>query len=226
MRILAVDTTTESASAALLEDGRTRAETGLDLFGSQSTRLLSAVDHLLGSLGWTARDLDGFAVSPGPGSFTGIRVGLSTVQAFAFASGKPIAAVSSLEALAWKHREAGARLVCPLLDAKKGEIYGALYEFRGGGMREAVSQRNDLPERFLAGLPKGRAVLFAGNGAVLCESLIRTKFKDKAWFSGRSRFIASEIGALGAALLADGKGLGPEQVAPLYFRRSQAEEGK
>jgi tRNA threonylcarbamoyladenosine biosynthesis protein TsaB len=85
MRILSVDTTTESASATVVEDGRLRAETGLDLFGTQSTRLLASVEGLLEALGLNVRDLDGFAVSPGPGSFTGIRVGLSTVQAFAFA---------------------------------------------------------------------------------------------------------------------------------------------
>jgi len=226
MRILAVDTTTESASVAVLEDGRLRAETGVDLFGTQSTRLLAAVEGLLESLGITVRDLDGFAVSPGPGSFTGIRVGLSTVQALAFASGKAIAPVSSLKALAWKHREAGPRLVCPILDAKKGEIYGALFEFARGRMREIIPQGNDLPERFLAKLPKGRTILFAGNGTTILGPVLRAKLKDKARFSGRSRFIAAEIGALGAEVLDAGKGLGPEDIAPLYFRRSQAEEGK
>jgi tRNA threonylcarbamoyladenosine biosynthesis protein TsaB len=226
MRILSVDTTTESASATVVEDGRLRAETGLDLFGTQSTRLLASVEGLLEALGLNVRDLDGFAVSPGPGSFTGIRVGLSTVQAFAFASGKLIAPVSSLRALAWKHRPSGRGFVCPVLDAKKGEVYGAGFEFEKGRMREVVPQGNNLPERFLARLPKGRKILFAGNGADLIQGLIRAKFKDKAVFSGRSRFIAYEVGVLGADILAAGKGLGPDAVAPLYFRRSQAEEGR
>jgi len=226
LRILAVDTTTESASAAVLENGRLRAEAGLDLFGTQSTRLLASVEGLLGSLGLGVRDLDGFAVSPGPGSFTGIRVGLSTVQAFAFASGKPIAAVSSLQALGWKHRDSGRGLVCPVLDAKKGEIYGALFEFSKGRMKEVVPQGNDLPESFLDRLPKGRKVLFAGNGTVKFGDLIRKKFKGRALFSVRTPFIAAEVGALGTDILAAGRGVGPESIAPLYFRRSQAEEGR
>jgi tRNA threonylcarbamoyladenosine biosynthesis protein TsaB len=226
MRILAVDTTTGSASVAVLEDGRLRGEVGLDVFGTQSTRLLASIQTLLDSLRLSAPEMDGFAVSPGPGSFTGIRIGLSTVQSFAFASGKLIAPVSSLKALAWKNRNERAPLVCPILDAKKGEAYGALFEFQKGKAKEIVRQGNDLPERFLERLPKGRTILFAGNGTGLFGDMIRAKFKDKARFSTRSWFIAAEVGILGAEILASGKGVGPEALEPLYFRRSQAEEGR
>jgi tRNA threonylcarbamoyladenosine biosynthesis protein TsaB len=229
MRILAVDTTTGSASAAVVEDGRLRAEIGADVFGTQSTRLLASIEILLASLGLSPRDFDGFAVTPGPGSFTGIRIGLSTIQALAFASEKPIAPVSSLEALAWKERsvqETISLFVCPILDAKKGEAYGALFESRGKRMEEIVPQGNYAPERFLGLLPKARDILFIGNGTAVFGQAIRARFKKRARFSGRSLFIAPEVGLLGAEILSAGKGVGPEALEPLYFRRSQAEDGR
>jgi len=228
MKILAVDTTTGSASVAILEDGRLRAEAGVDVFGTQSTRLLATINLQLDSLRLSIRDMDGFAVSPGPGSFTGIRIGLSTVQSFAFASGKPIAPVSSLKALAWKERpfHETLSLVCPILDAKKAEVYGALYEFRRGTVTEVIAQGNFEPEKFFSLLPKSRVILFAGNGTALFGDRIRARFKDKARFSSRTFFIAHELGLLGAEILAAGAGVASDDLAPLYFRRSQAEEGR
>jgi len=224
VRILAVDTTTGSGSAAVLEDGRVRAEIGVDSFGTHSARLLASIEVLFGALPWTIRDLDGYAVTPGPGSFTGIRIGLSTIQALAFASGKPIAPVSSLKAAAWKLRGDGVPLVCPLNDAKKGEIYAALYAFAGKAMKNIVPEGAYAPERFLSVLPKGRNLLFIGSGIPIVEPVLRARWKGKARFSARTPFIAAEVGLLGARILEAGKGVTPEALEPLYLRRSQAEE--
>ena len=102
MRILAVDTTTPSGSVAVLEDKRLLAEIGVESASTHSVRLFSSVSALLDALHLNILEIDGFAVTPGPGSFTGIRIGLSAIKSFALASGKPIAAVSSLKAMAWK----------------------------------------------------------------------------------------------------------------------------
>lgn len=128
MRILAFDTTTMSGSVALLDGTRLIGEVSSEAGLSHSERLLASVDFLLKKNGLKIEDMDGFALAAGPGSFTGIRIGLSTVKAFAFASGKPVASVSGLEALAWKLRDGPARLAAPAVDAKKGEIYAALFE--------------------------------------------------------------------------------------------------
>lgn len=225
-RLLAVDTTTGCGSAALIEDGRVRAEIGVDSFGTHSARLPASIDVLLKSLHWTPADLDGYAVTPGPGSFTGIRIGLSLIQAFAFASGKPIAPVSSLRALAWKLRGDGIPAVCPLHDAKKGEIYAALYLCEKARMKALVPEGAYAPELFLKRLPRGRKILFIGGGfPVLAEAMSGAE-KKRAVLSPRTRFIAPEVGLLGAEIIAAGKGLGPDELEPLYLRRSQAEEGR
>jgi len=224
MRILAVDTTTPSGSVAVLEDDCLLAEIAVESRSTHSTRLLAAINLLLSSLHLDIREMDGYAVTPGPGSFTGIRIGLSTVKSFAFASGKPIAPVSSLHALAWKIREPAGRLVAPMLDAKKGEIYAALVEFRKGRAFEKIGQGAYAPDQFLARLPAGRDVVFIGNGIDLCRVKIADRFKAKAFFSDRSPFIAYEVGRLGRDLLKKGKGVSSLELEPLYFRKSQAED--
>ncbi|MBN1939689.1 MAG: tRNA (adenosine(37)-N6)-threonylcarbamoyltransferase complex dimerization subunit type 1 TsaB [Candidatus Aminicenantes bacterium] len=226
MRLLAVDTTTGSGSAALIEDGRVRAEIGVDSFGTHSSRLPSSIDVLLKSLRWTAAELDGFAVTPGPGSFTGIRIGLGMIQALAFASGKPIVPVSSLRAMAWKLRNDGVPLVCPAHDAKKGEVYAALYSFEGPKMKSVVAEGAYAPARFVALLPKGRKILFIGGGYPLIFAALTAAGKARAILSPRTPFIAAEVGLLGVEALAAGEGVGPDALEPLYLRRSQAEEGR
>ena len=223
MKILAIDTTTPDGSIAVLDDERLLAEIGVASATTHSSRLLGSVQHLLAALGLDIRDIDAFAVSPGPGSFTGLRIGLSTVKAFAFASGKPVAPVSSLEALARKLWDDGPGLVAPVLDAKKGEIYAALFEIGSRRPVEVVSQGAYAPDSFVSLLPR-RKVRFIGNGLALCRDAVVRKLKAKAFFPARTTFIAAEVGRLGLGLLAAGKGMPAERLEPLYFRKSQAED--
>jgi tRNA threonylcarbamoyladenosine biosynthesis protein TsaB len=224
MLILAVDTTTPSGSVAILAGTRLVAEIAVESTSTHSSRLLASVNLLLGALNLGIKDIEGFAVAPGPGSFTGIRIGLSTIKSFAFASGKPVAPISSLQALAWKLRDSQNKLVCPMLDAKKGEIYAALFEVEGGRMKECVAQGAYSPGDFLSRLPKHRNILFIGNGTELCRPKIQDSLKDNAKFSSRSGFIAYEVGRLGGELLKAKKGVSSDRLEPLYFRVSQAEE--
>ncbi len=226
MRILAVDTTTPGGSVALLEDDLLLGDIGMESPATHSARLLASVDFLLRAAGLALADIDGFAVSPGPGSFTGLRIGLSTVKAFAFASQKPVACVSSLLALAWKHRGEGAGLIAPLLDAKKGEVYAALFEVQGRRLAEVLPQGAYDPTAFLRMLPKRRLILLAGPGIELCRRKLHSLLGERARFSDRSPFIAAEIARLGRRILRAGRGVDASAVEPLYFRRSQAEEGR
>jgi tRNA threonylcarbamoyladenosine biosynthesis protein TsaB len=182
------------------------------------------VDELLRLNSLSIKDIDGFAVAAGPGSFTGIRIGLSTAKALAFASGKPVAPVSTLKALAFKLKDSQVRLISPILDAKKGEIFAALFESRAKSLEEVIPQAAYKPDYFLAGLPAHRLVSFIGNGAEVFKEKIFTYLKDKARFPSRSPFIAYEVGLLGYEILKGGRGKRGEDVQPLYFRRSQAED--
>jgi len=224
MIVLAVDTTTPSGSVALLRDGELVGELNLESPATHSARLLRSIDFVLGAHGIDIQAVDAYAVAAGPGSFTGIRIGLSAVKSLAFASGKPVAAVSTLEALATKIGSPPARLACPVLDAKKGEIYAALFEVRPRRLAEVVPQGAYDPDAFFSRLPARRVTAFIGSGLGLYREKLLTYVRDKARFPVRSPFVAAEVGRIGQRLLAEGKGVPAGALEPLYFRKSQAEE--
>jgi tRNA threonylcarbamoyladenosine biosynthesis protein TsaB len=224
MLILAVDTTTHHGSVALLENSRLLAEVDSVSSLTHSERLLPAIDLILHQQDLTIRDVKAFAVAAGPGSFTGIRIGLSTIKSLAFASGNPVAPVSTLKALALKLKLPHNRLLCPLMDARKGEVYAALFEMKREQLAEVIPQGVYSPDRFFTRMPSHRIVSFIGNGVDVWKDRIFDYIKDKARFSSRSLFIAHEIGILGYSLLREGKGVDPREVKPLYYRKSQAEE--
>lgn len=224
MRILAVDTTTPSGSVALLDNERLLGEFCLESPETHSARLFRAIDALLEAAGLGVGEVDGFAVASGPGSFTGIRIGLGAVKSLAFASGKPVAPVSTLLALAMKPAAEGARLVCPLLDAKKEEIYAALFERRRAGLEELIAQGAYSSDAFFARLPARRVITFIGGGLEAYREKLAPHVRDKARISGRSPFIAAEVGRAGLRLIREGQGVSAAGLEPVYFRRSQAEE--
>lgn len=224
MLILAVDTTTPGGSLALLENDALLGEVNVESPATHSARLLRSVDFLLAAEGRDVKDVDAFAVAAGPGSFTGIRIGLAAVKSLAFASGKPVAPVSTLLALASKLAADGARLVCPLLDAKKDEIYAGLFEARGAALAEVIPQGAYSPHAFFARLPAHRVIAFAGSGLAAYRGKLLPYVRDKARFPRRSSFIAAEVGRIGYSMIGEGKGVAAAALEPLYFRRSQAEE--
>jgi tRNA threonylcarbamoyladenosine biosynthesis protein TsaB len=235
--LLAVDTTTPSGSVALLEDEALLGEVGLDSGATHSARLFRSVDFLLGALGREIGAVDAFAVAAGPGSFTGLRIGIAAVKSLAFAGGKPVAPVSSLLALAAKlvgdsradrvdpvAVEERGPLVCPLLDAKKDEIYAALFEAALGGLTEVLPQGAYDPDAFFSRLPAGRVIAFAGSGLAPYQDRLLARVGANARFPARTPFIAAEVARLGAAAIRSGRGVAAADLEPLYYRRSQAEE--
>ena len=226
MLILAVDTTTPIGSVALLRDMDVLGEFDLESPSTHSARLLRSVDLILQANNLEIQAVDAYAVAAGPGSFTGIRIGVTAVKSLAFASGKMVAPVSALEALASKIAASPVRLACPILDAKRGEIYAALFEVRSGRLVEAIPQGAYDPDAFFARLPAHRVTSFVGNGLALYREKLLTYVRDKARFPRRSPFIAAEVGRLGHRFLIEGKGVAARDLEPIYFRKSQAEEKK
>jgi tRNA threonylcarbamoyladenosine biosynthesis protein TsaB len=224
MYILAVDTNTAAGSVAILENKRLLAEINLDSPVTHSERLLPSIDFMLETLNLKSQDIDGYALAVGPGSFTGIRIGMGTVKAMASAHDKPVAPVSNLEALALKVRLPSARLLCPCQDAKKSEVYAALYEVKSQDMHEIVPQGVYTPDRFCSLLPTQRVISFIGTGVELYRTKILDYIKDKARFSRRSFFLAHEVGLIGYDLFRHNLGKDSREIEPLYLRRSQAEE--
>ena len=222
--VLGVDTTTPAGSVALLRGPSLISEINQDTPATFSARLLPDIHFLLESNGLKIQDVKGFAVAVGPGSFTGIRIGLSTIKSFAFSSGRPIAPVSALTALARKIQHPQNRLICPLIDAKKNEVYAALFESKAEGLHEIIAQGAYSPDSLFSRLPSHRLIHFIGSGLSVHRAALFRYMKDKARFPKRTPFIAYEIGLIGFEILKKGKGKNAHEIQPLYLRKSQAEE--
>lgn len=224
MKLLTLDTSTTACSVALTVDEQLIAEYMLNISGRQSTRIMEAVDTVLRHAGMTVKDLDGFGVALGPGSFTGLRVGLATVKGLALASGKPVAGFSSLSMLAMNLPFA-ALPVCPLFDARKKEVYGGLYRWDAGPV--PVFPDCVLPPAlFLARLTE--PVIFVGEGAVAYRDLIIDRLGDRAHFAPfPSHQPSAAKGAfLAARAFARGETIPLRSLAPGYIRASEAELAK
>jgi len=215
MRVLAVETSTLAGGVALLDGDVLVGQYLLDVRLTHSERLMVAVDRLLGDAGWTVHDLGGLAVGVGPGSFTGLRVGLSAVKGLAVALGIPVAAVPTLDAMAASLPFA-ALPVCPVLDARKGEVYASLYRWDGVAMRREWEYQALAPETLAARL--GEPVIVLGDGAPAIRS-------PHARLAPPSHRAPSPVwvALLGAERLLAGDTVAAADLVPIYLRPSQAE---
>ena len=226
MIVLAVDSTAVCATAAacLFENDRlvtyalTTSKNGL----THSETLLPIADGVLRLLGKRMDEVGLFAVSAGPGSFTGVRIGVSTVKALAHAANKPCVAVDALEALA-ANVTAFDGVVCPILDARAQQVYGAIFK-RGERLTEDTVEKLTL---FLDRVEAtGEDALFLGDGAPGFEAAIRERLGDKAHFAQpqHNGLRAGSACALAARRLEAGETpLDYITLLPLYLRAPQAE---
>ena len=215
MRVLAVETSTLSGGAALLDGERVVGEYALDVRLTHSERLMAAIDQLLSDADWTARELEGLAVSVGPGSFTGLRVGLSTVKGLALALAIPVAAVPTLDAMAAMLPYASLP-VCPVLDARKREVYASLYRWDGRGMRREWDYLAVAPDELARRLDE--PVIVLGDGADAIRSPLAHRIHPP-----RRGPAPAVVGALGLTRLAIGDTIAMADLAPIYLRPSEAE---
>lgn len=138
--LLAVDTATERCGVAIFSNGYLQAELSLNIGGTHTKHILPAVETVLGLGRLTIADIDIFAVTKGPGSFTGLRIGISTLKGLAFAFGKPLVGISSLDVLA---RQAGGdtALVCPMIDARRNEVYWRIFQRSDRNLRPVAHEQ-------------------------------------------------------------------------------------
>jgi tRNA threonylcarbamoyladenosine biosynthesis protein TsaB len=216
MLLLALDTTTSAGGCALVRDGRLVREEPSDRTLAQAARLPGELAALLEREGLALADIDAYAVATGPGSFTGLRVGIATMQGLAMAVGKPLFGVSALDALA---RIAGTSRVATWVDAWRGEVYAALYE----NGREVELPTVTRPERLLGRLTDGETV-FTGDGAALYRDVIHSTLGDRARFSEPiAPLLAGAIGEIASVSWQAGHRPPPAAIRPLYVRRPDAE---
>lgn len=222
MKLLTIQTATPAGSVALTQGNRLLGELFLDVRRPHGEWLLGAIDQLLGTAGMTVADLDGFGVTLGPGSFTGLRVGLATVKGLALATGKQVAGVSTLRTLAMQAPHA-ALPVCALLDARKKEVYAGCYVWEEGLPHPAGPERV-LPPEVLLGELTGE-ILFVGDGATVYRTLIARQLGPRAHFlpAAYDPPRAAHAALLAAEIFAAGEARPAAQVNPVYIRPSEAE---
>ncbi len=222
MIILGIETATRTGSVAVVSDSGVIAEYTLNIELTHSERLMSTVDRVLSDTGVTVAELDGFAVSIGPGSFTGLRIGLAAVKGLALVTNKPVTAVPTLKALAW-NLPYSKYPVCPLLDARKKEVYAAVYRFEEDKLVRMMDE-SVLSLRELAGRVTERAI-FTGEGSHLFRDDIRTLFGDRAVFAPASAMVpsAASVAGIGMMQLNAGDRAAPDSLTPQYIRRPEAE---
>ncbi|MFI5005874.1 MAG: tRNA (adenosine(37)-N6)-threonylcarbamoyltransferase complex dimerization subunit type 1 TsaB [Solirubrobacterales bacterium] len=211
MRIVAVDTTTGAGSVALLEDGEARAEVRVMAADRHSRWLVRAVELVVEGPGLAPLEVDAWAVATGPGAFTGLRVGLSTVQGLALASSRPCVGLSSLDVLASLARGAAPTLVA-LVDAFRDEVYWGVYD---GEARPARPGGVGPIEAALEGLTG--AVAFVGNGVERYRERIRSRVPN-ATFPAHEPWLALALARLAATKLAAGERMDPAALRPIYLR--------
>jgi tRNA threonylcarbamoyladenosine biosynthesis protein TsaB len=191
MRILALETATLAGGAALLDGDAVIAETRSNIALTHSERVMAAVDRVLRDARWTVNDLDGLAVSIGPGSFTGLRVGLATVKGLAFARSLPVAPVPTLDALAATLPFADAPVV-PLLGARKNEVYLSCYRWDGGAMARQWDYLALPPEAAVARLLL--PVIVLGDGVAACRPYLAARGRRARRPAGPAAAVARRRG--------------------------------
>jgi tRNA threonylcarbamoyladenosine biosynthesis protein TsaB len=226
MLVLALDTTTRAGSCALVRDGVTVHELAGDPSSSHAEHLPGDLITLLESQHARLEAIDVFAVATGPGSFTGLRVGIATMQGLAFATGKPLVGVSALDALAQLAAADPRDTVATWIDAWRGEVYAALY---GNGQEiepPTVEHPADVLRRLDARLAEQASggCVFIGDGAATFAGVIRTTLGRRARIADPVLpLLAGAIGRLAGDAAAAGTRPAPDAIRPLYVRRTAAE---
>lgn len=225
MKILAVDTSSKAASAALVEDDKLICEITLNNKLTHSQTILPIIDDVLKRGEVSPAEVDLFAVSSGPGSFTGLRIGVTTVKGLAHAVNKPVVSVSTLEALAY-NLPACPYIIAPIMDARREQVYNALYRFddnhcikeiaapRAISLSECIEEVKGYKER----------TVFLGDGVNVFRNQILSALGDTAYIAPQN--VCEQHAAAVAEAAKHKESIHYSELVPVYLRKSQAEREK
>lgn len=221
MNILAVDTSALTATVAVMKNGVLVFENNITNALTHSETLMPMIDYALSSVKLSVKDIDLFAVSCGPGSFTGIRIGVSAIKALAYATNKPVYGINTLEALACNLSVTEVR-VCPIMDARRSQVYNAIYKFAHGKAEVLEAPRALSVEELCEEITE--KTIFTGDGVTVYRDKITQLCGDKALFAPAHLTLqrAASI-AYAASMASEDEYLTPEALEVIYLRKSQAE---
>ena len=236
MKILAIDSSGPVASAAILEDDQLLAECTVNYKMKHSTTLLPLIDYAAKLVQLDLNTVDAIAITAGPGSFTGLRIGSATAKGLGLAMDKPVIPVPTLSALGYGLCGSDA-LICPIMDARREQVYNALYRFDGNEMlalteqrpifmKEVIEEVNSICGGEQPEMP-GR-VIFLGDGVPVYREMIEADIRVPYTFAPahQNRQRVGAVGALAMRLAQQGVIENADEHSPFYLRKSQAEQEK
>ena len=224
MRILAFETSAKAASVALLEDSRLLAESYQNTGLTHSQTLMVMAEDLLKTCGMTASQVEAVAVAAGPGSFTGIRIGVAAAKGFAWGSEIPCYGVSTLEAMAL-NLGVHSGIVLPVMDARRSQVYNAVFRAEGGKLTRLCEDRAISLKELEAEIKKYEESIFlVGDGSILCYNTLQETVPNLVMPSEhRMHQRAAGVGLVAAGMIAAGLPGNGAELTPNYLRLSQAE---
>lgn len=232
MKVLALDTSSVAASVAVMDDDVLLGEYTLNHNKTHSQKLVPMIQQLLLNLELEPSDIDLFAVSKGPGSFTGLRIGIVTVKALAYALDKPVIGVPTLDVLA-HNIPFCSHLACPIMDARNNQVYTALYEWDLAGQKRLTEYMGIKIEE-MAGIirenigTKEQKVIFVGDGVRIYKPFFLKELGESCIFAPDNLLLqrASSVGEIALNSAYKNNNEDCFSLAPFYLRKSQAERAR
>ena len=226
MKLLALDTSSIVATAAVMDGEKLMGEYIINHKKTHSQKLMPMLEEILKSCELSPKEIDIFGVAVGPGSFTGLRIGLATIKAMAQALDKPVVGVSTLEGLAFNLVYCKA-LICPIIDAQRNLVYTGLYQWDQMELNKVMEEEVYPIEDLLQNLKKRKEeIVFIGDALEKFKELIQEELKELALFppSIVTMARASSIAELARRKAEKGKLLKASELLPVYMRKSEAEK--
>ena len=224
MLVLSVDSSYSTATCALIKDDKILAEINLNDKKQHSVILMRLIDSILKEYEIDINDIDAFIISRGPGSFTGLRIGMATLKGLAFASKKPLISVSTLDALAYNSISFQG-IICPIMDALRDNIYTCLYKNENNNLTPLIKEQCLNINELVTILKKQTLpIIFVGDGVAKHKEFLQENIPNSFFAPNHSNFPkASSIGELGIKKINDGVIENIDSINPIYLRKSQAE---
>ncbi len=226
MKIIALDSSGLVATVAVMTEEKMIAEYTVDHKKTHSQTLLPMLDEIVRMTQTDLKSVDAIAISEGPGSFTGLRIGSATAKGLGLALEKPLIAVPTLKAMCYNFEGTEATLICPMMDARRSQVYTGIYEFEGGKLKTHLDACAVPLEEVMEKLDAmGRRVILLGDGVDAFKDRLESELKCEHFFAPPqlSKQRAGAVGALGLEMLSAGLTVSAEEHVPVYLRLSQAE---
>ncbi len=224
MKILSVDSATESATCAILEDNNVLGEITFNYKKQHSLILMPIIHELFKNIDMNISDIDAFVISKGPGSFTGLRIGMATIKGLSQGSKKPFVTVSTLDSLAYNLAFTDG-IICPILDALRDNVYTAFYTFNNQKLNRISDYMNiSFDELIIMLKEKNCNISFVGDGVSKFKERLITHFPKSNFAPAHLNLAkASSLGELGLKLLSEGTFDNLYESVPIYLRKPQAQ---